>query len=154
MTRDAHRHEEQLMRLMDAFAEATILMSDTDLRSELEGDGYDTDQIAVKVAAIWQECARNRRLEKLVSARAEYRQALSRITDKGQEIVHGIAEQRGLLQEILASQSYARNAFLTFQHRDFSHLSDEDVASCLRQLHALGIIDEFKRQDTTNDDAE
>jgi predicted phosphoribosyltransferase len=49
---------------------------------------------------------------------------------------------RDLLRSLLEARPQLQPA-LTAQFRDFAELSDEDVEGFLRQLDALGVLDEY-----------
>ena len=60
-------------------------------------------------------------------------------------------ERRDLLASLLQDNAQAQMA-LSFQHREFTDLSDEDVASLLVQLAALGV--DVRRRGDGGDDPE
>ena len=52
--------------------------------------------------------------------------------------------RRELLALVMTQKPDLRSALLTVQHREFKKWTDEDILSCLEQLGALGVLDEFE----------
>jgi hypothetical protein len=50
-------------------------------------------------------------------------------------------ERRQLLRGVLRERPEFQEIVMTAQHREFSELTDDDVASFLRQLKILGLLD-------------
>jgi hypothetical protein len=51
-------------------------------------------------------------------------------------------EQKAMLDGIIARRPKVREEAVTLQHREFESFSESDVESVLRQLEALGALEE------------
>jgi hypothetical protein len=126
-------YEQELTRFMNGMAEAVAEMSDEEVTQELAEEPVDSEQVRKLLRDAIKECQQR----PLVEAQVRYEENLAALQSDEFEIPGGLAEQRGMITSILASNPQLGAGLLTAQNRDFTELPDEDVESYLRQLMKL-----------------
>jgi plasmid stability protein len=136
-------YEEELNNLMEGVAEYTLDMSDDEIRDEIREEGGDPDKAAEETRDILRKAVKAFRQRKLNEAQALYEEQVASFSKKKYSLPDSMEEQRNLLMNVLASNSQMRSAVLTAQNREFKDLPDSEVTSYLKQLQALGVLDEI-----------
>lgn len=132
-------HEEQYRLVMDALAESVAELSDFDLEQEFKEEPPPRTKQILKAAA------KKRAQTKLRAARARLEESRQAIHGRSYDLPKTPAEQRALLDAVIASKLASGSVLLTAQFRDRRSTSDADVESTLRQLDALGILQDFRK---------
>jgi hypothetical protein len=73
----------------------------------------------------------------LLEAQRRYEERLAALRVKKFNVPESVAEQREMINTLLAANPRLGSGLLTAQFRDFESLADEDVGGCLRQLLEL-----------------
>jgi hypothetical protein len=137
---NAKSHEEQYQLLMDGLAESLLNVSDHEIEEEFQIEP------AARVRQLFQAAGKRHAQARLRQAQAQFEEASKAIRARTFQIPATAPERRTLLDAILASQeSWGQNA-LTAQFRELKTVSDSDVESTLKQLEALGVLSEFRKQ--------
>ena len=134
------KYEEQYRLLMNALGESVLEMSNEDIEEEFGSEPVP------KTLQILRATAKSFSQEKLLAARAQYKEARHAIQAHAFELPSSPAERRALLYALLASQLAQGTGALTAQFRELSTVTDSDVESTLRQLEALGVLKTFRDQ--------
>jgi len=138
MSRSRRNYDEELWNLMTALADSALDASDDEMLSEADQESPEEIRSAL-LGAVNQ--FKRRRLE---GARLEYEKAVSETQAGVTSWLPGkVNEKREYLVALLQRRPELQTA-LTLQFRDFSQLSEEDIDSLLRQLGALGVLDDAK----------
>jgi hypothetical protein len=136
MSRLQGDYDDELWNLMTALAESVLDAPDDEI--VLEPDQEPPEEIR----SVLRSAVARFKTQRLGTARLEYErtvnEARSRVTSW---VSRQLNEKRELLVGLIQHRPELQAA-LTLQFRDFSQLSEEDVDSVLRQLEALGVLDE------------
>ena len=130
---------DQLDALYDQLVDAVLAADEAMLDALLREEGRDPQVIAEEVQRECATAARVCRTQPLREARARYTQSVAHLRQHRHALPETPAARRALLARVLHSSAVAREA-LTLQHREFRNLGDEDVASLLAHLAALGVL--------------
>lgn len=136
-------YEEELNNLMEGVAEYTLDMSDEEIRDEIRDEGGAPDKAAEETRDILRKAVKAFRQRKLNEAQVLYEEQVASFSKKTYSLPDSMEEQRNLLMNVLVSNSQMRSAVLTAQNREFKDLPDSEVTSYLKQLQALGALDEI-----------
>lgn len=131
-------HEEQYRLVMDALAESVAEMSDPDLEQEFRADAPPQTKQILRAAA------KHRAQAKLRAARASLEESRQAINERSYDLPRTPEKQRAMLDAVITWQQASGSVALTAQFRDLKSASDSDVESALRQLEALGILQQFR----------
>ena len=86
----------------------------------------------------------------LREAQKAYEKRLETIRQRPLTLPTTAENRRELLTLIMTGKPELGSALLTAQHREFKEWTDADVQSCLEELAALGVLDEF--QESSDDE--
>ena len=137
--KDAKLQVERFLALIDdAYVEATR----DDAKQELEDEGTSVAEAAGRLRNAVGNVVVRLRKRALEQARETRRRRLGTFAQTESRLPLGRAEQLALLHRVQAMKP-ALSEGLTIQHRQLADLSPEDVESMLRQLDALGVLDEL-----------
>jgi hypothetical protein len=134
---------------MAALAEHVAGASDEDLLVDAEAAGVDPAAVGSHVRGLLSASIQRAKKARLAKARAEHEGAVETYAARAIELPRDPAVRRDLLASVIGRLPGMREAVVTLQHRDFESFSDEDVESALRQLQALGLLDD----DPSSDDS-
>lgn len=129
----------RLATLLDALTESVWELSEKEVDAELLAEGEKPDDIVRHVDELFFSALAVHRRERLKAARQAY-SVEERNAETGRvAFPDDPIERRQLLDAVIARQPGLRGG-LTMQHRDLETLTDEDVASALRDLSRLGAL--------------
>jgi hypothetical protein len=134
-------YSKELDHLADAVAESLLEVSEEDLLAEAAENGEDVQAISREVNGVLRATLKRFKQRKLHEAERLREEKLKKLFEGECALPRTPAERRGLLNSVLSRNPSLGDA-LTAQHRNFHDLSDEDVESYLKQLHALGAFRE------------
>ncbi len=142
MTKPRRDPVQDLWKVKAALAESIVDASDDELLAETRQLGEES--LAEKTRALLLAAVeRHAGNEQLAAARAEHARRAAELAGPPRVPLPATpAERRSLLERLFAAQPRLQLA-LTAQHREFTTLSDGEVESYLRQLAALGALDEL-----------
>ena len=134
--------EEKLARIADGFADAFFEMTDAEVLEHARATGKDPDASARRVRGVLTRATRqHRKTGPLARARERWEAKRDAIASIEVDLPATAAGRLRLLTSVLRRQPELGSA-ITVQHRQIRDLPDEDVISLLRQLAALGALDD------------
>jgi hypothetical protein len=136
--------EDELRLIFDALAESVAESSEEEIQRELEESGEDVHVRAESVRALLLDRVRRHQKRRLDRAREEYQERLAALDREGSSIPETPQARRRLLELVFRREPSLGDALLTAQHREFTSLDDDDVASYLAQLAALGVLEKYE----------
>jgi len=131
-------YEEELGYVCDAMADAVSRLTDEEILEEARADGIDAHAVAEELRARAKAISESVRLRPLRAAKAKHEQNASRLKSLSWQLPEEVAKRRSLLEDTL----HRHPELLTLAARELKDLPDDDVASMLRHLAALGALDE------------
>jgi len=141
MSKNTRDDLEKLENLTERIAESFIEMSNDELLRVLADEGEDVSSIASRTRALFTATDKNFRQRSLRAAKQKHEENLGKLKNIPLALPGNAKDWRNWLDAALQRQPELKNA-LTLQHREFSSVTDDEVASYLRQLIALGVIDQ------------
>ena len=145
MKRQERDHEEDLRHLSEAVAESVADMTEAEVLAEAMAEGVDVHAVAEELRGMAREIAREVRLRPLQDARRHYERERDALAARVVRLPASPSERRALLQQTLARKPELQ-PYLTAAARELNDLPDGDIESMLRQLAALGCIDDVGEQ--------
>lgn len=137
-------YEAELRALMDALAEAVAEASDEEILNEAREAGEGPAAAAEEVRVVLRNAVKAYEQRHLREAQKEYEKHVDAIRRRPFSLPTTPENRRKLLTFVMTRKPDLKPALLTLQHRDFKEWTDADVQSCLEQLGALGVLDEFQ----------
>ena len=138
------RDEQRLQRLAEGLVDSILEAPPADVDDELRAAGEDPDTAEGEARRVVLAAVERRRRERRQQARAEYEAHMASRVDVSVELPDTPEGRRELFAAVL-QRNPGFGQMLTVQFRDLESLPDEDVASCLRQLGELGVLDDFSK---------
>jgi hypothetical protein len=132
--------EEKLERIGAGLVDAIFATSDEEILEQARAAGKDPEETAARVRWAMSKAAGNHRKQRLVRARKRYERKREQLANVDVELPATAAGRLALLTAVL--ERPGAESMVTVQHRQLRDLPDEDVISLLRQLAALGALDE------------
>lgn len=145
MTGKPRDYEEELRRLCDAMADAVAGMDDEQILAEAREEGTDPAARAAALRRMVADTVEDVRLRPLRAARAEYERERAALKGRTWTLPDSPAERRALLQHAFTKRPELQG-LLTAAARELRDLPDDDVASILRNLAALGGLDDIREE--------
>lgn len=133
------RYDLQLRNVVRHLSQSIIEATDEEIREDARQAGVDLQAHAANMKRQFESIAKTMRQKKLVAAKEAYEIEVERLRRPSLTLPSSPTEQRALLQ-LIAAQHAAGSGLLTAKFRDFDKLSDNDVASLLEELAALGLV--------------
>lgn len=127
---------------MNRAAESILSMTDRQAFLEVEAAGKEPATAAQRVRNLLRETVRAHKQKALWEAMAEYQNQVAIYHQKKIQLPHSPEGKRELLASVFQRLPHMQSHFLTVQHREFKEFSDDDVDSCLKQLHLLGAFED------------
>jgi hypothetical protein len=138
-------YEGELRAIMDALAESVAEASDADLLAEAREAGEDPARTAERVRAVLRRAAKAYDQRRLREAQRAYEERVRSIRARPYVMPKTPESRRKLFTAVMTRKPELGEALVTAQHRDFTDLTDADIQSCLEQLAALGVLDDFEQ---------
>jgi hypothetical protein len=133
---------DSLSAIMNTLAEQAAGASDKELLDEAVSEGIDAKSVAAHVRGLLLDAVLRTKKERLRKAAEGYGLAVADLAARTARLPNTAEGRRALLDRVLQSKPEMRSAVVTLQHRNFESFSDTDVESALKQLDALGLLDE------------
>lgn len=133
---------ERLANLMDSLAERAAEASEKEILDEAAAAGADVKVEADRVRGVLADAILQAKKQRRFDAAAAHKQSVAAIAERTARLPGSPAARKRLLDRVVQQQPAMRQTVMTLQHREFESFSDGDVESALRQLHALGLLDE------------
>jgi len=125
--------------LVNALVQSFVEATDEEIEEDARLAGVDLDTNAAQLKQMFADTARSFHKWKFVHAQQAYNKEVQNLQRSSCQLPTSAAERRALLQ-LVAAQQTQRGALFTAKFRDFENLSDNDVASLLEELAALGLM--------------
>jgi hypothetical protein len=142
-------YEAELRAIMDALAESVAEASDDDILAEAREAGEDPARTAARIRAVLRRAVRDYEQKPLREAQKAYEESVRSIRARPFSVPTTPEGRRQLFTLVMNRKPELGRALLTAQHREFKDLTDADIQSCLEQLGALGVLNEFERPPET-----
>ena len=133
------RYDLQFRNVVRHLSRSIVEATDEEIREDARQAGVDLQAHAADMKRQFESIAKTIRQKKLVAARETYEIEVERLRRPSFTLPSSPTEQRALLQ-LIAAQHVAGSGVFTAKFRDFDKLSDNDVASLLEELAALGLL--------------
>jgi len=146
MVNKPRSESERLGRILDRLAEYIETASGAQLLEDARLEGRDPAKTVKRVKGLLRQAVNTHSLRQLKKAQEGYEESVTAMKSRFVELPATPERRRSLLEAILSQQPALRPAF-TFQNRDFTELTDEDVENHLRKLALLGVLDDGKLAD-------
>jgi len=144
MPDDRRDYNKEFQSLMNALADSVLRESPEELANDLDAEGIDPNEYAEKLRQVMLDATKAHRQQALIKARRSYKDSVATYEQRKVNLPTTPTKRRVVFDQVLKRDPSLRQ--LTLQNRDFTELTDEDIESYLRQLHALGAIDEADLQ--------
>lgn len=129
--------------LMEALAEHAEKATDREILEDAAADGVDVKSEADRIRGVLAGAVLATKKQRLTMALTAHTQQVAVLNAGTSRLPATPAARRELLQRALAKRPDTKQlVMITVQHRDFEELTDLDVESALRQLAALGLLDD------------
>ncbi len=143
MVSEPRNDEERLERIIGGAAQSVLEATDEEIEAEVRAEGLDPAEAADDVRGVLLGALeRFHGKERLAHSRAGYESRVSAMREREHDLPAMPQDRRQLLALAFRARPQAAR-MLTLQFRDLESLPDEDVASCLRQLAELGVLDDL-----------
>ncbi|MGO9662337.1 MAG: hypothetical protein ACLP66_03375 [Polyangia bacterium] len=139
---------EKLATIMRALADHAGSTSDKNLLDEAAADGVDVKEQANRVRTLLLDSVLRAKKKRLSTAALAHEATVTILGSRTSRVPSDAALRRALLAKSLRRRPQMREAVVTLQHREFESFSDADVESALRQMDALGLLDDDSEQDS------
>lgn len=133
------RHDRHLESLLDELDQSSLRASDTEVLEDARAAGVDPAVNAQELRAKFLSAARRYQKRKFEAARLAHTKQAEALSKRSYRIPTSPAEQRRLLQLVVARQAKAGYA-LTAKFRDFDNLPDSDLPGLIEELEALDLL--------------
>ena len=127
---------------MMALADQAENMPDAELLDEATAAGANVQEQAEHMRNFLLGAAARAKKQRLTRALSEHSATVARLGTKESRIPKDPGEQKAMLDRIIARRPKVREEAVTLQHRELESFSESDVESVLRQLEALGALEE------------
>lgn len=142
-------YEAELRAIMDALAESVADASDEDILAEAREAGEDPARTAARIRTVLRRAAKDYEQKPLREAQRAHEESVRSIRARTFSLPRTAESRRELFTLVMNRKPELGQALLTAQHREFNDLTDADIQSCLEQLGALGVLDEFESRSET-----
>src|ERR1044071_1355696 len=138
-------YKEGLAHVMNTLAESTLDLSNEEVEAEIREEGDDTKESAERVRNLLRQAVKDHRQKLLREAQERYETRIAAMNDEESFLPTSAEKQRDLFMAAMTNKPEVGSALLTAQHRDFRDLTEADIKSYLKQLMALGALDDLVR---------
>jgi hypothetical protein len=134
-----NRYDLHLRYIARHLSQSIVDCTDEEIREDARLAGVDLETTAAQSRRQFKDIVKEISQNKLVAAHKAYKVEVKKLQEKSFHLPSSIAQQRALLQ-LVATQQATTGGLFTAKFRDFDKLSDNDVASLLDELAALGLL--------------
>lgn len=133
---------EKLAALLEALGDRTETAPDQEIVDDAVAAGIDVKAEASRVRGLLADAVLRAKKQRLASADDAHGRSVAVLSKRAARLPTTPAAQKALLGRVMQRKPEMRQSVMTLQHRDFESFSDADVESALRQLDALGLLDD------------
>jgi hypothetical protein len=133
------RHDRHLESLLDELDRSSLGASDKEVLEDARAAGVDPGANAKELKAKFLNAAHRYQKRKFEAAKLTHSRQVEALSKRSYRIPASAAEQRLLLQLVVARQAQGGPA-LTAKFRDFDSLPDSDLPGLIEELEALGLL--------------
>lgn len=127
---------------MDALAEHAENATDQEILTDAAASGVDVKAEAAAVRDLLNEAVLRAKKKRLQIADEAHTKSVAELGARAARLPSTPMLRRKLLDRTVRRDPQTKQMVMTLQHRDYDSLSDSDVESALRQLDALGLLDD------------
>jgi hypothetical protein len=132
----------RMQRVMMALADQAEAMPDAEILNDATAAGVNVQEQAEYMCSLLLDAAVRAKKQRLNRALKEHTATVAQLGRKRSRIPEDPQERKAMLDGIIARRPNVREAAVTLQHRELESFSESDVESVLRQLEALGALEE------------
>jgi len=133
------RHDRHLNALLDELDRSSLHATDAEILEDARAAGIDPAANAQSLKADFLARVRRFQKRKFEAARLAHARQTDALSKRSYRIPTSPAEQRMLLQLVVAQQAQAGVA-LTAKFREFDSMPDSDLRGLIEELEALGLL--------------
>ena len=133
------RHDRHLESLLDELDRSSLRATDAEVLEDARAAGVDPAANAQTLKAHFLAMVRRSQKRKFETAKLAHAKQTDALSKRSYQVPTSPAEQRMLLQLVVAQQARAGTA-LTAKFRDFDSLPDSDLPGLIEELEALGLL--------------
>ena len=134
---------QRLAAVMNALAERAASASDQEIVDDAIAAGVDIKAEASRVRALLGDAVLRAKKQRLQQAAEQHKRSVAALEHRAAQLPATPAKKRALLGRVIARRPETRQQVMTLQHREFDKFTEADVDSALRQLAALGLLDDL-----------
>ncbi len=132
----------RLAAIFDALAERAAGASDQEILEDAAAAKVDLAADGSRVRAVLAEGVLRTKKSRLLAAGEQHKRSVAALGQRATRLPESPAKRRDLLDRIIRRKPEMRQQVLTLQNREFEKFTANDVDSALRQLDALGLLDD------------
>lgn len=133
---------ERLAAVMNALAERAASAKDEEIVADAEAAGVDMKAEGNRVRAALADAVLRAKKQRLHDASDQHKRSVATLEQRAARLPSTPTARRALLGRVIGRRPETRQQVLTLQHREFEEFTESDVDSALRQLDALGFLDD------------
>ena len=133
---------ERLAAVMNSLAERAMSASDKEILDDAAAAGIDIKAEATRIRSVLADGVLRAKKQRLQDADAQHKRSVAALDQRVARLPSTPAAKRALLDRVVSRRPETRQQLLTLQHREFEEFTNDDVDSALRQLGALGLLDD------------
>jgi hypothetical protein len=133
------RHDRHLESLLDELDRSSLRATDAEVLEDARTAGVDAAANAQGLRTRFLSASRRYQKRKFEAAKLAHAKQAEALSKRSYQVPTSPAEQRRLLQLVVAQQARAGIA-LTAKFRDFDSLPDGDLPGLIEELEALGLL--------------
>lgn len=133
---------ERLAAVMNSLAERAVSASDKEILDDAAAAGVDVKAEATRIRSTLADGVLRAKKQRLQDADAQHKRSVAALDQRVARLPSTPAAKRALLDRVVSRRPETRQQLLTLQHREFEEFTNDDVDSALRQLGALGLLDD------------
>lgn len=134
---------ERLSAIMRALADHVGSVPDHTLLEEAASEHIDVKVEATRVRSLLLDGVLRAKKARLKEAARVHGAAVAELGSRVSRLPSTPEDRRMLLRRTLSQRPQMQEAVVTLQHREFESFTDADVESALKQLDALGMLDDI-----------
>lgn len=132
----------RLAAVMNALAERAAAAPDQEIVEDSTAAGADIKAEASRVRALLGDAVLRAKKQRLQQASEQHKRSVAALGARAARLPAAPAAKRALLRRVISARPETRQQVMTLQHRAFEEFTERDVDSVLRQLAALGFLDD------------
>lgn len=141
MSNKAQHFKQKWNAILDGLADHIEIAPAENLLEDARAAGKDPAETAAEIKNILLEAATGFEQRKLNAARRVHEERVRSMSTRSYSLPANAEERRAVLFGLFAGNP-EMGAVLTTQHRNFKEMTDEEVASALKELAELGLLEE------------